>query len=96
MATQGQARSNARSGSGSSNRSSNGGLSGGVGLVGSASSEEPIGYLVGMTIMTFLFAIMLPVMMFMYIDMKTIKRENEIIKAKIGKYTVLIHKCSKD
>ena len=49
-----------------------------------------------MTIMAFLFAIMLPVMMFMYIDMKTIKRENEIIKAKIGKYTVLINKCSKD
>ena len=48
-----------------------------------------------MTIMAFLFAIMLPVMMFMYIDMHKLRLENERIKQKIGKYRQLIERCDR-
>jgi hypothetical protein len=64
-------------------------------VVSDAPPEEPIGYLVGMTILAFLFAIMLPVMMFMYIDMQKLRLENERITHKIGKYRSLIERCDK-
>jgi len=95
MATQGQARSNARGGLGGGNRSGNAGVSGRSNLVSDVTPEEPIGGLVGMTIMAFLFAIMLPVMMFMYIDMHKLRLENERITQKIGKYRQLIERCDR-
>lgn len=64
-------------------------------MVSASTSEEPIGYLVGMTIMAFLFAIMLPVMMFMYIDMQKLKIENKRITHKISKYRDLIERCDR-
>jgi hypothetical protein len=45
--------------------------------------------------MAFLFAIMLPVIMFMYIDMRTLRLENERITQKIGKYRHLIERCDR-
>lgn len=48
-----------------------------------------------MTILAFLFAIMLPVMMFMYIDMQKLRLENERITSKIGKYRELIERCDR-
>lgn len=48
-----------------------------------------------MTILAFLFAIMLPVMMFMYIDMQKLRLENERIMQKIGKYQSLIERCDR-
>jgi hypothetical protein len=48
-----------------------------------------------MTILAFLFAIMLPVMMFMYIDMQKLRLENERITYKIGKYRQLIERCDR-
>ena len=48
-----------------------------------------------MTIMAFLFAIMLPVMMYMYIDMQKLRLENERITQKIGKYRQLIEMCDR-
>ena len=48
-----------------------------------------------MTLMAFLFAIMLPVMMFMYIDMQKLRMENERITQKIGKYAALIERCDR-
>jgi hypothetical protein len=95
MATQGQNRSNARGGPGGGNRSGYAGVSGRSGLVGDAAPEEPIGGLVGMTILAFLFAIMLPVMMFMYIDMQKLRLENERITQKIGKYRQIIERCDR-
>jgi hypothetical protein len=64
-------------------------------VVGDAPPEEPIGYLVGMTILAFLFALMLPTMMFMYIDMRTLRLENERLTSKIGKYTSVFERCDK-
>ena len=46
-------------------------------------------------ILCFLFAIMLPTMMFMYIDMQKLRLENERITSKIGKYKDLIERCDK-
>jgi hypothetical protein len=48
-----------------------------------------------MTILAFLFAIMLPVMMFMYIDMQKLRLENERITHKIGKHRDLIERCDR-
>ena len=48
-----------------------------------------------MTILAFLFAVMLPVMMFMYIDMQQLRLENERITQKIGKYKQIIERCDK-
>ena len=48
-----------------------------------------------MTILAFLFALMLPTMMFMYIDMRTLRLENERITNKIGKYQSLIERCDR-
>ena len=48
-----------------------------------------------MTILAFLFAIMLPVMMFMYIDMQKLRLENERITQKIGKYKQIIERCDR-
>ena len=48
-----------------------------------------------MTIMAFLFAIMLPVMMFMYIDMQKLRLENERITQKISKYRQIIERCDR-
>ena len=48
-----------------------------------------------MTLMAFLFAIMLPVMMYMYIDMQKLRLENDRINNKIGKYRDLIERCEK-
>ena len=45
--------------------------------------------------MAFLFAIMLPVMMFMYIDMYKLRTENDRINNKIGKYRDLIERCDR-
>ena len=45
--------------------------------------------------MAFLFAIMLPVMMFMYIDMYKLRTENDRINHKIGKYRDLIERCER-
>jgi hypothetical protein len=45
--------------------------------------------------MAFLFAVMLPVMMFMYIDMQTLRLENEKLQGKIGKYSSLFERCDK-
>ena len=64
-------------------------------MVSDAVPEESIGCLVGLTIMAFLFAIMLPVMMFMYIDMQKLRLENERITSKIGKYRDLIERCER-
>lgn len=64
-------------------------------MVGDVAPEGSIGYLVGMTILAFLFAIMLPVMMFMYIDMQKLRLENERITQKIGKYRQLIERCDR-
>lgn len=50
---------------------------------GDSSSEESIASLVGVVILCVLFAIMLPVMMFMYIDMQTLRIENQKIEHKI-------------
>lgn len=43
-----------------------------------------------------LFAIMLPVMVFMYIDMQTLRLENEKITNKIGKYRALVERCDRE
>ena len=51
--------------------------------------------LVGVTILSFLFAIMFPVMVFMYIDMQELRLENERILNKVGKYKALIERCDK-
>jgi len=64
-------------------------------MVGDVAPEGSIGCLVGLTIMAFLFAIMLPVMMFMYIDMHKLRLENERITQKIGKYRQLIERCDR-
>jgi len=64
-------------------------------MVGDAAQGEQIGCLVGLTIMAFLFAIMLPVMMFMYIDMQKLRTENERITQKIGKYRQIIERCDR-
>ena len=64
-------------------------------MVGDAASEGSIGCLVGLTLMAFLFAIMLPVMMYMYIDMQKLRLENERITQKIGKYRQLIERCDR-
>ena len=48
-----------------------------------------------MTIMAFLFAVMLPTMMFMYVDMQKLRLENERITSKIGKYRDLIERCDR-
>lgn len=48
-----------------------------------------------MTIMAFLFAVMLPIMMFMYIDMYKLRSENDKINNKLGKYRDLIERCDK-
>lgn len=96
MATQGQARSNSRGGPGNSGRAGYGGVSGRAGMVGDVAPPESIGCLVGLLCSATIIAVLLPAIMFMYIDMKAIKKENEIIKSKIGKYTALIEKCSKD
>ena len=64
-------------------------------MVGDVAPEESIGCLVGLTIMAFLFAVMLPVMMFMYIDMRTLRLENERLTGKIGKYSSLIERCDR-
>ena len=64
-------------------------------MVGDVAPEESIGCLVGLTIMALLFAIMLPVMMFMYIDMQKLRLENERITQKIGKYRQLIERCDR-
>ena len=95
MATQGQNKSNARGGARGGGGAGYAGVSGGSGLVGDAPPEESIGYLVGMTILAFLFALMLPTMMFMYIDMQKLRLENDRITNKIGKYKDLIERCDK-
>ena len=64
-------------------------------MVGDAAPTESLGSLVGLIILCFLFAIMLPVMMFMYIDMQKLRIENERIEAKIGKYKSLIERCDR-
>ena len=64
-------------------------------MVGDAAPEESIGCLVGLTIMAFLFAVMLPVMMFMYVDMQKLRLENDRITNKIGKYRDLIERCDR-
>jgi hypothetical protein len=46
--------------------------------------------------MAFLFAIMFPVMVFMYIDMHTLRMENEKITGKIGKYRALVERCDRE
>jgi len=45
--------------------------------------------------MAFLFAIMLPVMMFMYIDMQKLRIENDRLVNRIGKYKTLIERCDR-
>ena len=95
MATQGQNRSNARGGPGGGSRSGTAGVSRGANLVGDAAPEESLGSLVGLVILCFLFAVMLPTMMFMYIDMQKLRLENERITSKIGKYKDLIERCDK-
>ena len=64
-------------------------------MVGDVAPAEAVGCLVGLTILAFLFAIMLPVMMFMYIDMQKLRLENERITGKLGKYRELIERCDK-
>ena len=64
-------------------------------MVGDAAQGEQIGCLVALTLMAFLFAIMLPVMMFMYIDMYKLRTENDRINNKIGKYRDLIERCER-
>ena len=64
-------------------------------MVGDAAQPESLGCLVGLTIMAFLFAVMLPVMMFMYIDMYKLRTENERIEGKLGKYRDLIERCDR-
>ena len=64
-------------------------------MVGDAAQGEQIGCLVALTLMAFLFAIMLPVMMYMYIDMQKLRLENERITQKIGKYRQLIERCDR-
>jgi len=64
-------------------------------MVGDVAPEESIGCLVGLTIMAFLFAVMLPVMMFMYVDMQKLRLENDRITNKIGKYRDLIERCDR-
>lgn len=44
-------------------------------------------------ILCFLFAIMLPVMVFMYIDMQTLRLENQKIEHKIKK---AVERCNRD
>ena len=95
MATQGQTRSNARGGLGGGNRSGNAGVSGRSGVVSDVAPEESIGCLVGLVILAFLFAIMLPVMMFMYIDMQKLRIENDRLVNRIGKYKTLIERCDR-
>ena len=64
-------------------------------MVGDAAPEGSIGCLVGLTLMAFLFAVMLPIMMFMYIDMYKLRAENDRINNKIGKYRDLIERCER-
>lgn len=64
-------------------------------MVGDAAPEESLGCLVGLVILCFLFAIMLPVMMFMYIDMYKLRSENDRLTGKIGKYQSLIERCDR-
>jgi hypothetical protein len=45
--------------------------------------------------MAFLFAVMLPTMMFMYVDMQTLRLENQKLQGKIGKYSSLIERCDR-
>ena len=48
-----------------------------------------------MTILSFLFAVMFPVMVFMYIDMQELRLENERILNKVSKYKALIERCDR-
>lgn len=64
-------------------------------MVGDATQGEQIGCLVVLTLMALVFAIMLPVMMFMYIDMYKLRTENDRINNKIGKYRDLIERCER-
>ena len=48
-----------------------------------------------MTVLAFLFAAILPVMMFMYIDMQKLRLENERIAQRIAKYRALIERCDR-
>lgn len=48
-----------------------------------------------MIILCFLFAIMLPLMVFMYIDMQTLRLENEKLTNRIGKYRSFIERCDR-
>ena len=48
-----------------------------------------------MVVLCFLFAIMMPTMMFMYIDMHTLRKENMLLKSKISKYSGLIERCDR-
>lgn len=65
-------------------------------MVGDNSQDGSIGCMVGLTIMMFLFAIMFPVMVFMYVDMQTLRIENEKINSRIGKYRALVERCNRE
>ena len=60
-----------------------------------SSQEGGLASLVGVTILSLLFAIMFPVMVFMYIDMQELRLENERILNKVGKYKALIERCAR-
>ena len=60
-----------------------------------SSQEGGLASLVGVTILSLLFAIMFPVMVFMYIDMQKLRLENERITQKIGKYRQIIERCDR-
>ena len=60
-----------------------------------SSQEGGLASLVGVTILSILFAIMFPVMVFMYIDMQELRLENERILNKVGKYKALIERCDR-
>ena len=60
-----------------------------------SSQEGGLASLVGVTILSFLFAVMFPVMVFMYIDMQELRIENEKILNKVSKYKALIERCDR-
>jgi hypothetical protein len=48
--------------------------------------QEPIEYLVGLIIVSALFAFSSLLILFMYVDMASLKHENKILSAKVVKY----------
>ena len=51
--------------------------------------------MVALVILCILFAVMFPVMVFMYIDMRTLQMEKVSIENRLVKYRTLIERCDR-